>query len=125
METLDLDILRPEKKLVKIGGQTIDLSYIPCGITFDVDKIVRTLGKFTEKELIADADKAKIAFELSIQLCALFCTVKHPELDEEWWRNNADITQINQFAYAVQEALVKAYKGIESPQMAIKQKVKK
>lgn len=123
METLDLDILRPEKKLVKIGGQTIDVSYIPCGITFDVDKIVRQVGQYTEKELNEDATKAKHAFDLSVKLCALFCTVKHEELDEEWWKENADLVQINQFVYAIQEALVKAYKGIEIPQKATKKKV--
>ena len=120
METLDLDILRPEKRLVKIGGQTIDLSFIPCGITFEVDKLVREISMYTEKELNEDRAKAAIAFELSVKLCATFSTVKHPELDEEWWLENADVIQINQFVYAVQEALVKAYKGIEVPQTATK-----
>ena len=37
---IDLDILRPEQKLVKLGGHEIDLSFIPCGITFEIDQIV-------------------------------------------------------------------------------------
>ena len=43
MEVVDLDILRPAPRMIKLGGHKIDLSFVPCGITFDIDKISRRL----------------------------------------------------------------------------------
>ena len=45
MEILDLDLLRPDPKVIKLGGKEIDVSFIPCGITFDVDRITREISE--------------------------------------------------------------------------------
>ena len=44
-KVIDLDILRPDSKLIKLGGKEIDVSFIPCGITFELDSIVQQLLK--------------------------------------------------------------------------------
>jgi carbamoylphosphate synthase large subunit len=110
----DLDVLRPESKFVKIGDKEIDVSFIPCGITFEIESIMRELSNYTEDIIRSDSSKTKEAFQLTIKLCSTFCEHKYPELDEQWFMENTDAGQIQAFATAIKDALVKAYNGIEA-----------
>lgn len=127
MKVEDLDILRPEPRFIHLGGKDIDVSFIPCGITFEVDEIVRKMSGMDEAELLKGGEKAREAFNLSIRLCSTFCSHTHPELDEDWCKRNLDAIQINIFTNAIKEALIKAYAGIGSSknQMTSKEKEKK
>lgn len=115
MKVQDLDVLRVEPRFIRISGKDIDVSFIPCGITFDIDDIIQQLGKLDPELASKGGAETKKAFELSIQLCAIFCSHKYPELDLEWWNNNADALQVKTFAEAVKEALQRAYAGVGSP----------
>lgn len=110
----DLDVLRPESKFVKIGDREIDVSFIPCGITFEIENTMRELSVMTEEVIKSDPEKTKKAFELTIKLCSIFCEHKYPELNEQWFMENTDVKQIEAFAIAIKDALVRAYNGIES-----------
>jgi hypothetical protein len=114
MKVEDLDVLRPEARIIRIGGKDIDVSFIPCGITFDVDMIVQELSQMTMADLAENGEKTRRAFDLSVKLCAAFCSHKYPELDEEWFYENADARQIQAFSGAVKEALTRAYAGVEN-----------
>jgi hypothetical protein len=109
MKVEDLDLLRPVSKFIKLDGKEIDVSFIPCGITFEVDKIVQELSSMTQEEMLANGEKTNRAFELSVKLCVAFCSRKYPELDEEWFNENTDAKQIQAFSSAIKEALVRAY----------------
>jgi hypothetical protein len=109
---IDLDILRPAKKLVKIGGREIDISFIPCGITFDLDKIVRELVGLDSKKIQSDEKEMKHAFDLGIRLCSIFCFHKYQEMNEDWFLANASADQINAFTQAIQTALMESYEGV-------------
>jgi len=132
MEVVDLDVLRLAPKLIRLGNKEIDVSFIPCGITFEIDKIIAELNKYTldelqgnvEKELLLELDertsiqkerslKIKSAFDLSIELCAMFCSHKYPEMDVEWFKNNTDAIQIQAFASAIRAALTHSYSGVK------------
>lgn len=114
MKIEDLDILRPEKRIIKLDGKDIDVSFIPCGINFEVDEIVRELGGMST-EIIGDNNTgSKRAYELSIKLCSLFVENKYPELDEDWFKANVDAIQIKHFVEAIKDALTKAYLGVET-----------
>jgi hypothetical protein len=113
MKIEDLDVLRPEPKFIRLGEKEIDVSFIPCGITFEVDKIVQELATMTQEVIGDNSTGTKRAFELSIKLCVLFCERKHPELNEEWFLDNIDALQIKKFTEAIQEALMRAYRGID------------
>lgn len=125
MKVENLDILRPEPKMIQIGGKDIDVSFIPCGITFDVDTIIQELQGMSQEELLVNKDMAKRAFDLSIKLCSVFCSHNHPELDEEWFFNNTDANQIKVFSMAIKDALVHAYAGVESNSKNLKAPRKK
>ena len=114
MKVIDLDILRPEPDIVKIGGREIDVSFVPCGITFELDEIVRQLVKVDGKKLKDDKAEQLKAFDLGIRLCAVFCQHNHPEMGEQWFRSNASSQQITAFAQAIQAALGKSYEGVEA-----------
>ena len=109
---IDLDILRPAPRMVKINNKEIDVSFIPCGITFDLDAIVTQLVKVDAKKVKTDHVEMKKAFDLGVKLCAVFCTHNFPEMTEEWFRNNATSQQINGFASAIQSALFESYAGV-------------
>jgi len=111
---VDLDILRPEKMIVKLAGKDIDVSFIPLGITFEVDDAVNELGKFTKAELRTDKAKIKEALGITIRLCAAFASYHHPEMDEKWFMDNCDSSQINMFAQSIKGALKRSYLGIEA-----------
>jgi len=114
MKVEDLDILRPEPRMVHIGGKDIDVSFIPCGITFEVDSKIRELQQIDQSKLLENGDETKKAFELSIELCVAFCSYKYPELDKDWFMANTDANQIKVFSSAIKDALVKAYAGIDN-----------
>lgn len=116
MNVEDLDILRPEPRYLKLGNKEIDVSFIPCGITFDIDTILNELGVMTQEQIKTDPEKSRRAFELSIKLCATFCKHNYPEMDEEWFYKNTDAFQVKAFAEAIKDALVRAYSGIEGYQ---------
>lgn len=115
----DLDALRPEAKFIRIAGIDIDVSFVPCGITFDVDRLVNELRGISDTQeklnkLMEGGAEAKRAFEISVELCACFCSRKHPEMDVDWFYDNADSEQIESFVSAIKSALQKAYAGVAS-----------
>jgi hypothetical protein len=111
-KVIDLDILRPEPRVVKIGGKEIDVSFIPCGITFDLDAIVQELVKIKPEKIKSDPKEMRRAFDLGIKLCSVFCQHKYPEMDEQWFLDNASSTQVNGFTSAIQTALYESYAGV-------------
>ena len=113
MEVLDLDLLRPEPKVIKLGGKEIDVSFIPCGITFDVDRITREISELGIEAIKKGGEATQKAFTLSMELCAIFCQTKHPEMDEQWFQNNTNPQQVNALVTAIKETLFKGYEQVQ------------
>lgn len=114
MQVEDLDVLRPEPKFVRLNGKDIDVSFIPCGITFEVDTLIREMGIIGMDALEKGGPEAKRAFDLSVELCSVFCSRKYPELNKEWFNENVDGKQLQMFALAIRDALVRAYSGVST-----------
>ena len=114
MKVIDLDILRPEPQFVKIGGREIDISFIPCGIHFDVSAVIQELMALDQVKLSSDIVEMKNAFGLSVKLCAIFCQHLHKDMTEEWFYDNATTNQINDFVNALAGSLLATNKGIEA-----------
>jgi len=114
MEIIDLDILRPEKRVLRIATKEIDVSFIPTGLTFDIDNIVIEMSKLDQKKLPGDPEEVKKAFNLTVELCALFCSWKNPELTQEWFMENTDAKQLNILAQEIRKTLNQSYAGIEA-----------
>ena len=113
-KVVDLDILRPEKRMIKLNGKTIDVSFIPLAISFEVDELLNKLSQLKADEK-GEMDKPtmKEAFDLTIELCAFFACVKDPDMNAEWFKKNVSAEQINSFANEIKEALNRSYKGLE------------
>ena len=111
---IDLDILRPDQQIIKIGGKEIDVSFVPCGITFDLDAIVQQLTKLDTKRIKSDPKEMRRAFELGVELCAVFCSHKYPEMDSNWFKDNASGEQIKVFTESIQKALMDSYAGVQA-----------
>jgi hypothetical protein len=113
-KVLDLDVLRPQSKIIKLAGNEIDVSFIPCAITWDVDKIISELAAIGNEKILANGSETKRAFELSVQLCTVFCEHKFPEMTYEWFMDNCDANIIREFSESIKDALTKAYSGIRT-----------
>lgn len=115
-EVLDLDVLRPKKRSVKIGGKEIDVSYIPVAITWEIDRLVRELMPYDDPAKIeGDETATRKILDLSCELCAAFC-YRHEELDADWFRENASADQVSMFVEVIKETLTRAYDGVEAYQ---------
>ena len=113
-EVLDLDILRPTPKNIRLGGKEIDVSFIPCGITFEVDKIIRKMQGYDPKKLEEGGEETLSAFESTLDLCVLFCSVDNPELDKKWFQRNTSPAQVQLMAEAIRDSLLASYNTIEA-----------
>ena len=113
-EVIDLDILRPEPKIIKLGGHEIDVSFVPCALTFEVDRLSRELVGLDLKEVQKGGKEAEKAFGLSIDMCAVFCSAKYPDMTREWFMQNTDPVQINRLADTIKETLQRSYAGAEA-----------
>mgnify|MGYP003998430157 FL=1 len=126
---LDLDVLRPKPRNVRIGGKVIDVSFVPCGITFDVDELVsklRDVVAVIEDETGLKGEAAALgsgnsegtheAFDIGVKLCAVFASVQYPEMDEDWFMANTSPVQVGGFSEAIQEALLSSFAGVEAHQ---------
>lgn len=115
-DVLDLDVLRPAKRVVKIGGKEIDASFIPVAITWDIDRLVQELLKYDDPTQIEGNEEAtKRILDVSCELCAAFC-YEHEELDAEWFRRHASVQQVYAFVDVIKGTLTQAYEGVEAYQ---------
>ena len=112
-EVRDLDILRPARRAFKLHGEEIDVSFIPSAIIFDVQPIMIAMSKLDTKKLANDTKEQAKAFEISLQMCAVFCEHDHPEMTEAWFRAETNVEQVGVLARAIQEAYTHAYDGVE------------
>jgi hypothetical protein len=113
MDIIDLDILKNEARKIKLGGKEIDISFIPVAITFRVNEIAEKLFAMNPKELESDLKKAEEGFNQAVKLCALFCEHNYPELDEQWFRKNTTVGQIQVFASEIRKTLYDSMQGLE------------
>lgn len=114
MKIVDLDILKPEQKIVRLGGNDIDVSFLPSGITFEIDALMKRLWVLSSSEekmeiLAEGGAEAEEAYNISTEICGCFCARKFPEMDAEWFKANCNSAQVTAFTLAIQGALSKAY----------------
>jgi len=113
-EVRDLDVLRPVPHIVRLAGQEIDVSFIPTGLTFDIDRIVSAMAKLNTKKVTAsDPEETLKAFDLSVELCSTFCQWQHKEMTNEWFRQNTNAQQLGALGEEIRSALMRAYEGID------------
>lgn len=112
-EIIDLDILRPKIKKVKLAGKILDISYIPCGVTFEIDGIIREMGTLDVSKLDRDTKETKRGFDLTLKLCSTYASIQYPEMTEEWFRKNCSAEQLNVLVTSIRNALTESYKGVE------------
>lgn len=109
----DLDLLRPPKKIIRIGGHDIDISFIPCGIAFEVEELSKKILKLDSKALSdGDEKEQKKAFMLAVELCAVYCKRKYPELTVDWFLDNATVEQVMDFSSAIRDSFTADNKSI-------------
>lgn len=118
-EVVDLDVLNPagqRGKVFMLNGHEIDVSFIPTGITFEVDEITQELQKYSMETLQKGGKEARKALELLIRLCALFCAVQYPEMDERYFKTKTSPVQVEKLATAISDTLIKTFEDMEAYQ---------
>ena len=114
MKVIDLDILKPEAKIVRLGGNDIDVSFLPSGITFEIDALMKKLYSLSSSEekiaILSEGGKeAEDAYKIAVEICGCFCARKYSEMDAEWFKENCNGAQVTAFTQAIQGALSQAY----------------
>lgn len=89
----DLDILDPEKKLVKMAGKIFDITIVPAKVTLDA---MKTASALENKKITAD-----IMFEKMIETVAKIGQKTDPEITTEWVENNVSVDKIAEFMHVL------------------------
>lgn len=113
MEVLNLDVLRPDPKTVKIDGENVDVSFIPVGITFEVEDYFRKIQSLKLADIQNHPDDARRLYELTCELCGAFCAVQVPRLDAKWFAANLSADQVRAFVDVLRDALISSLKGVQ------------
>lgn len=91
---LDLDAVRPEKRLVKLAGKEIDVTVIPFEVMLD---IVDKLDSFQALEKDgSDGAAVKGVLEFLYKTMLRVCQVSDKSLTEDWLREHTDVVQMVQ-----------------------------
>ena len=112
-DVVDLDIIRPKKQAVRLAGKVVDVSMIPCGITFEIDKIVRELAGMDQTKIGEGGEETRKALDLTIRLCSTFTSVDNPDMNELWFRKHVSVEQANKMADIIKDTLLKSYEGVK------------
>ena len=114
-ELRDLDVLRPESHVMRLKGHDIDVSFVPSGITFDVQAVVMKMSKLDQKKIAkGDNDELAKAFALGVELCAVFCEHDYPDMTLDWFMANTSAEQVSELANGIRLAYTHAYDGVDS-----------
>ncbi len=120
--THDLDVLRPRPEYVLLGGNKIDISFIPAGVAMDMMTLQDELSKLTNtpeklKRVASGGKEAKRTFEIAADLCAAITKSQHPEMDKEWLLKNTDVLQIKALVEYVTTAVSRSLEGAEDDEV--------
>jgi hypothetical protein len=107
----DFDILSPQKRTAKIGGEEIDVSIIPAIVALqfisfskkhDVSKLDSGTSGNIETDTLVDM----------IEIVAVLCQRSNPKITKDWLLNNVDIKVLLPFVQYVFEG-IKTENGTE------------
>ena len=107
----DLDVLRPPKEFVRLGGNDIDISFIPSGVAIDVMSMQDELASIQGE---TDA-VAKDRFGLVAELCAKITENQYPDMDKTWLLKNTDVLQLKRLIELISEGITKSLTTIFLP----------
>ncbi len=99
MKVHDLDKLKPEPIMVKLGGKEIDISFVPSGVALEMMRIREKLEALTGssdklKKIEEGGGEAQQSFLLAAEICALLTKAQYEEMDREWLLNNTNVQQL-------------------------------
>lgn len=80
---LDLDQLVPDKKIVKLAGEEIDVSIIPTRVVLEMEK-KKTL-------LMSGKDES---FPMLLNMIVKVMRISKPEITEDWLIDNTNMNQL-------------------------------
>lgn len=80
---LDLDKIIPEKRIVKLAGEEIDVSKIPSRVTMEISN---------KADVFASGDSN--SFNEVVELVVKICKPSKPDITSSWIIDNTDITQL-------------------------------
>ncbi len=93
-EILDLDVIKPKKRLVKLSGKEIDVTVIPFDIMIEIaDNYDKFQALALEKGEIK-GEELKAVLELLYKITINICGNSRPEITEDWLKKNVDLVQM-------------------------------
>ena len=115
-EVVDLDVLRPPVRKIVLDKKVIDVSFVPCAITWEVDRLTREIFGFDVEEAQKGGEETKKVFDLTLELCATFCANQYPEMTVDWFKKFTSPDQVKVLSDQIVATLQLAFKGAEAYQ---------
>lgn len=110
----DFDVVKPKSCNVKIDGFTYDLSYIPVGITFDIEAIIKGMRELDAPKLVGgDNVEIKKGLNLSIKLVFVLLNYWNPEITETYITNKFTPGMIETLVHIIKQSLTTSMEGIK------------
>lgn len=114
----DLDLLRPKPEYVRLGGNDIDISFIPSGVAVDImalqDRIAELSGDPDKMARVREGKKEALeVFDLSAELCAKITSCQYPEMTKEWLLKHTSVAQLRVLVDRVTKAVFRSLDTVE------------
>lgn len=104
-EILDLDVLMPPKRMVKLNGKQINIGWIPAGAVWKIDQIKTQAAKLNLKKVEDGGAETEKAVELAFEMCAAFCEPQYPDMDIKWFKANVPVETVQKLAEEINKTL--------------------
>lgn len=116
--------MRPKAELIQLGGNVIDISFIPSGIAMDmmglqdeINKMIDTPEKLERLRKGEAETDARRTFDLSAELCAKITSCQFPEMDKAWLLKNTSVGQLKVLMDRVTRAVYRSLETAEDEEL--------
>jgi hypothetical protein len=125
-EIIDLDVLRPPERLIKLGGKTYDIGFIPIGVALDIDRHRNELAEYGTKPIEPGSKESVEASKLTLKIISKILSSQGEDMPEEWLAKNVTTGQavaLTEIIYkTLQDSMISAFPEENSEQDANPQK---
>lgn len=104
-EIIDIDQLKPPKRLVKIDGKTYDIGFIPIGVALDIESDRNDLAKFAENKIEVGSKESEEASRITLSIIAKILYVQDETITEDWVKDNLTTGQALALTEIIYESL--------------------
>jgi predicted trehalose synthase len=106
---LDLDVIKPEERKLKLGGKEFDITIIPMNLAVEfLEMREEIIGMVTENSM------NRVTYEKVMDLFSRILQISHSDIDKTWLMNKMSMQRLKPFLDEMLEAIIGSKKNEES-----------